>query len=213
MVDAINTGNPTATTFVVNKYDDIDGSRVAQETHRGRLCYRDSNGRMTLPDSLADAQMAVYPVDWAKPLNPGPYFNTGDGLNGSTFNPFSDGSLNAQESGFGIDPDAAFSADWPSAIGPTYEIPPLFYNLPVPSGAKCLVYDEGTFTFGSGNYAGVSSDYAIGSKVYADYAAGNEGKITYSGAVAANTVVGVVVDKGVFGQNTLTVKMYGTGAL
>jgi hypothetical protein len=29
MADAINTGNPVSTTkFIVNKYDDIDGSRV-----------------------------------------------------------------------------------------------------------------------------------------------------------------------------------------
>lgn len=213
MVDAINTGNPTATTFIVNKYDDIDGGRVAQETHRGRLCYRDTNGRLTLPTDLASARKAVYPVDWAKPLNPGPYFNNGDGLNGSTFNPFSDGSLGAQESGFDIDPDAAFSADWPSSVGPTYDIPPLFYNKPVPSGAKCLVYEEGVFTYGSGNYVGVSSDYNIGSKVYVDYTSGNEGKLTVSGAVAANSVVGVVQDKGVFGQNTITVRMIGDAAL
>lgn len=213
MANAINTGNPTSATFIVNKYNDIDGSRVAQSTARGRLCFRDTDGRMLLPRDLTEAQKAVFPVDWAKPLNPGPYFANGEGLNGSTLYSVNDGSLFNQENDFNLDPDQAFSVPWPAAVGPTYEIPPLFYNLPVPSGAKALVYDAGTFTFGSGNYTGVSSDYSIGSRVYADYSTGNEGKITVSGSIAGNTKVGVVVDKGVFGQNTITVKLFGTPAL
>lgn len=212
MADAITTRNPVnGVTFIVNKYDDIDGARVAQETPRGRLAFRDTDGRMVLPRNLTEAQKAVFPVDWVKPLNPGPYFD-GPGLNGATLYPFSDGSLGAQENTFELDPDAAFSTPWPAAIK-QYDTPPMFYNLPVTSGNKCLVYDEGTFTYGSGNYTGVSSDYNIGSKVYADYTSGNEGKITASGLVAGNTAIGVVVDKGTFGVNTLTVKMKGVAAL
>ncbi len=213
MANAINTGNPTSATFIVNKYDDIDGARVAQSTARGRLCFRDTDGRMLLPRTLAEAQKAVYPVDWAKPLNPGPYFANGEGLNGSTLYSFNDGSLFNQENDFAIDPDTAFSTPWPAAVGPTYDVPPALYDLPVPSGAKALVYDEGTFTFGSGNYTGVSSDYNIGSVVYANYTSGNEGKITVSGSAAGNTKVGVVVNKGVFGQNTITVKAFGSAQL
>lgn len=213
MADAINTGNPTQTTFIVNKYDDIDGARVAQQTHRGRLAFRDTDGTMVLPRTLTEAKKAVYPVDWAKPLNPGPYFANGEGLNGSTLYPFNDGSLFNQENDFAIDPDTAFTVPWPAAVGPTYDIPPLFYNLPVPSGAKALVYDAGTFTYGSGNYTGVSSDFNIGSLVYADYSTGNEGKITVSGSIAGNSVVGVVVNKGVFGQNTITIKAFGSGQI
>ena len=213
MVDAINTGNPTSATFIVNKYSDIDGSRVAQSTARGRFCFRDSDGRMLLPRTLTEAQKSVYPVDWAKPLNPGPYFNNGEGLNGSTLYPVDDGSLFNQENTFSLDPDQAFQTPWPAAVGPTYEIPPLLYDLPVPSGAKALVYDEGTFTYGSGNYTGVSSDYTIGGTVYANYTSGNEGKITVSGGAAGEVKVGVVVSKGVFGQNTITIKAYGSAQL
>lgn len=212
MADAINTGNPVdTTTFIVNKYDDIDGSRVNQETPRGRLAFRDTNGRMTLPRTLTEAKKAVFPVDWAKPLNPGPYFD-GPGLNGATLYPLNDGSLYNQENDFEIDPDTAFTTPWPAAVK-QYDIPPMFYNLPVTSGNKCLVYDEGTFTYGSGNYMGVSSDYNISSILYAEYTSGNEGKITVSGSVAGNTVVGSVVGKDIFGTNTITVKLRGLAAL
>jgi hypothetical protein len=37
--------------------------------------------------------------------------------------------------------------------------------------------------------------------------------LTVSGAIAGNTVVGVVVDKGTFGVNTITVKLKGLAAL
>lgn len=212
MADAINTGNPVSTTtFIVNKYDDIDGSRVAVETPRGRFAFRDTDGRMRIPRTLTEAQKAVFPVDWAKPLNPPPYFD-GPGLNGATLYPFNDGSQFNQENAFAIDPDTAFSTPWPAAIK-QYDLPPMFYNLPVTSGNKCLVFDEGTFTYGSGNYSGVSSDYNIGSKLYAEYTSGNEGKITASGSAAANTVVGIVVGKDIFGQNTLTIKTKGLAAL
>ncbi len=212
MADAINTGNPVdTTTFIVNKYHDIDGSRASQETPRGRFAFRDSNGRMTLPRTVTEAQKAVFPIDWAKPLNPGPYYD-GPGLNGAQTLGWNDGSLNLQESDFEIDPDVAFSTPWPGNIK-EYDIPPQFYNLPVTSGNKVLVYDGGTFTYGSGNYMGVSSDYNIGSKVYAEYSSGNEGKLTVSGSIAANTVVGTVVNKDVFGVNTITVKLKGIAAL
>jgi len=210
MANAINTGNPTSATFLVNKYDDIDGSRVAQETPRGRFCLRDATGRMVLPRDGTEANSAVYPVDWAKPLNPGPYFLNAGGLNGTGLYPFSDGSLNSQESDFALDPDLAFQAPYPVAYGPAYDVPPLFYDKPVPSGAKCLVWDEGTFTFGSGNYTGVSSDYNIGDLVYASSTSGSEGMLTDS---SGTTAVGVVVNKDVFGQNTITVKAFGSAAL
>lgn len=211
MVDAINTGNPVRSTFVVNKYSDIDGARVAQETPRGRLCFRASNGRMTLPTTLAQAKLAAFPVDWAKPLNPPPYFD-GPGLNGATLYSVNDGSLNNQESDFSIDPDAAMETPWPAAVK-QYDLPPSLYNNPVTSGNKCLVYDEGTFTYGSGNYSGVISDFSRGSLIYADYTSGNEGKITVSGAAAAGTAIGHVVDLEVFGTNTITVKFKGHNAL
>jgi len=212
MADAINTGNPVDTTkFIVNKYHDIDGARVSQETNRGRFCFRDSNGRMTLPRTITEAQKAVFPVDWPMPLNPGPYF-TGAGLNGSQVYGLNDGSLNNQEGDFELDLDQAFNASWPTGIT-VYDVPLKYYNLPVASGNKALVYDAGTFTFGSGNYMGVSSDYSIGSKVYAEYSTGNEGKLTVSGSIAANTVVGYVTQKDTFGQNTITVKLKGLAAL
>jgi len=203
---AIDTGNPTHTTFIVNKYDDIDGRRVNQDTPRGRLCFRDANGRMTLPRSAGEADKALYPTDWAKPLNPGPYFLNAGGLNGTTLYPFDDGSLYNQENNFAIDPDVAFQTPWPAAVGPEYEISPLFYDLPVPSGAKCLVWDRGTFTYGSGNYVGGPSAYGISDPVYAATSAGNEGKLTVSGT----TAVGFVVDKDVFGPDTITVKLFGS---
>ena len=212
MANAINTGNPVdTTTFIVNKYDDIDGSGVNQDTPRGRLAFRDTNGLMTLPRTIVEARKAVFPVDWFKPLNPGPYFD-GLGLNGTTLYPFSTGSLNAQENSFAMDPDAAYQTPWPAAIL-QYDVPKLFYNLPVPSGVAVLVYDEGTFTYGSGNYSGVSSDYNYGSAVYPEYTSGNEGKITVSGGAGGNTVVGHVVGKDIFGVNTITVKMKGEAAL
>jgi hypothetical protein len=117
-----------------------------------------------------------------------------------------------QESDFELDPDATYVANWPTGIT-QYDIPLMFYNLPMASGNKALVYDGGTFTFGSGNYSGVSSDYNIGSKVYPEYTSGNEGKLTASGAAAGNTAVGIVVDKGTFGTNTITVKLKGLAAL
>jgi hypothetical protein len=166
---------------------------------------------MTLPRNLTEAKKAVFPVDWAKPLNPPPYYD-GAGLNGSTVYPFNDGSLDNQENDFVLDPDLLFQTPWPVGIK-EYPLPPAFYDLPVTSGNKVLAYDEGTFTYGSGNYTGVSSDFGIGSLVYTDYSSGNEGKITVSGTVAGNTVVGHVVNKGVFGQNTITVKLRGTAAV
>lgn len=212
MADAINTGNPVDTTqFIVNKYVDIDGARLNQETGRGRFCFRDTNGRMTLPRTITEAKQAVFPVDWPKPLNPGPYF-TGPGLNGQTVNPWNDGSLGMQETDFELDPDAAFVANWPTGVT-QYDLPLMFYGLPMASGNKALVYDGGTFTYGSGAYMGVSSDYVIGAKVYAEYVTGNEGKLTLSGAMGGNTAVGVVVDKGTFGTNTITVKLKGLAAL
>lgn len=212
MADAINTGNPVDTTqFIVNKYHDIDGSRANQQTDRGRFCFRDTNGRMTLPRTLAEAQKAAFPVDWPQPLNPGPYF-TGAGLNGAQVLGWNDGSLDLQESDFELDPDVMFSSSWPTGVT-QYEIPLKYYNLPVVSGNKVLVYDAGTFTFGSGNYVGVSSDYSLGSKVYASYASGSEGKLTVSGAAAGNTVVGYVTQKDTFGPNTITVKLKGLAAL
>jgi hypothetical protein len=61
MADAINTGNPVNTTkFMWNKYDDIDGSRVNQDTPRGRLGFRDTNNKFTLPRTLAEARKAVF---------------------------------------------------------------------------------------------------------------------------------------------------------
>ncbi len=207
MADAINTGNPVVGHFRVNKYDDIDGSRVNQETPRGRLAFRDTNGRMTLPRTFAEAQKAVYPVDWAKPLNPGPWFD-GAGLNGSQLYSVNDGSLDLQETDYKIDPDVAYQVPWPAAIK-QYDVYPALYNLPVTSGNKCLVYDEGTFTYGSGAYVGLASEYVKGATVFTAFSAGNEGKLTISGGNA----VGVVVDKDVFGTDTITVKLKGTEAL
>lgn len=217
MANAINSGNPTKPLFIVNKYDDIDGGRVAQETPRGRFCFRDTNGRLTLPTTLAQAKLAVFAVDWHKPLNPGPYFLTADGFNGAPLYPFNDGSLGQQENDFAMDPDTVFQTPWPAATLAEYPVSPLFYNKPVPSGQAVLVYDGlSTFTFGSGAYLGQTQDYAIGSKVYVDYTSGNEGKLTVSGAVAGNTVVGVVVAKNEFwdaGNDTITVKTRGSAAL
>lgn len=209
MPDAINTGNPVSTTkFIVNKYDDIDGNnhRVSQETPRGRLCFKDTNGRMTLPRTQAEAAKAVYPVDWAKPLNPPPYYD-GPGLNGALPNALDDGSLDMQVSNFSLDMDQNFVANWPVGYK-QYDIPPMFYDLPVTSGNKCLVWDGGTFTYGSGNYAGSISDYTIGQLVYTASEAGSEGKLTTSGVVS----VGHVHQRETFGPGTLTVKLKGTAA-
>lgn len=210
MANAIDTGNPVPfTKFIVNKYEDIDGSNVNQETHRGRLCFRDANGRMTLPRTAAEAAKAVYPVDWAKPLNPGPYYD-GAGLNGQLPNALNDGSLNAQESDYDIAFLNTFTAGvWPGVK--EYDIPPHFYDLPVTSGNKCLVYEEGTFTYGSGNYIGVITSYSIGQKLYTAFDSGNEGKLTF--AASGTTAVAVVVERETYGPGTLTVKMKGTAAL
>jgi len=211
MADAINTGQSVVTNFKVNKYDDIDGKRVNQETARGRLCFLDTNGRMTLPRTLTETKKAMFPVDWAKPLNPGPWFD-GPGLNGATLYPANDGSLNNQESDFDLDPDQNFTTPWPAAIK-EYEVYPALYGLPVTSGNKALVYDGGTFTFASGAFVGIISEYNYGSLIYASYTSGNEGKITVSGGASGETAVGVVVDKDVFGPNTVTVKLKGRNAV
>lgn len=211
MANAINTGNPVSTTkFVINKYEDIQGNRVNQETPRGRLAFVDTNGRMTLPRTDAEAAVAAFVVDWAKPLNPAPYFD-GPGLNGAPPYPFSDGSLGAQETAFTLDPDQAYQTPWPVGFK-VYEIPPMLYDLPVTSGNKCLVFDGGTFTFGSGNYVAPLSAYAYGAAVYAAYTTGDEGKVTYASSGVA-TVIGRVYQKEVFGAETLTVIMKGVDAL
>lgn len=210
MTDAINTGNPVRNTFIVNKYDDIDGSRASQETARGRLCFRDTNGRMTLPRTGVEAAKAAFPVDWGKPLNPGPYFD-GPGLNGSQLYSANDGSFNNQESAFYLDPDLAMQIPWPAALK-VYDLPPELYNLPVTSGNKVLVYDGGTFTFASGAYVGLPATFVKGAAVYASYASGHEGKITASGVTSA-AALGIVVDKDVFGADSITVKLKGTNAI
>lgn len=211
MVDAINTGNPVNTTkFIWNKYDDIDGSNVNQETPRGRFCFRDTNGRMTLPRTTTEAAKAVYPVDWARPLNPPPYFD-GAGLNGQLPNAFNDGSLGQQETDFGLGFLQQFVDGVSVPAYKTYDIPPYYYDLPVTSGNKCLVFDEGTFTYGSGNYVGTVSQYSIGQRVYADFTTGNEGKFTY--ASSGTTVIGIVTQRETFGPGTLTIKVKGTEAL
>ena len=211
MADAINTGNPVNTTkFIVNKYEDIDGARMSQDTPRGRFCFRDTNGRMTLPRTAGEAAKAVYPVDWAKPLNPPPYFD-GPGLNGQLPNAFNDGSLGATENSFSIGFLNIFTpGGWPAAYK-QYDIPPQFYDLPVTSGNKCLLWDEGTFTYGSGNYVGTVADYSIGQRVYADFSSGNEGKFTY--AASGTTVIAIVTQREIFGPGTITVKAKGTTAL
>lgn len=211
MVNAINTGNPVSTTkFMWNKYDDIDGSRVNQETPRGRLAFRDTNGRMTLPRDATEAAKAVYPVDWAKPLNPGPWYE-GPGLNGELPNAIDDGSLDNQEGNFSL----GFLQNFVDGTGvPAYkefDIYPAFYDLPVTSGNKCLVFDEGTFTYGSGNYIGNITNYSIGQRVYTAFDSGNEGKLTF--AASGTTIVGVVTQRETFGPGTLTVKLKGTEAL
>jgi hypothetical protein len=212
MADAINTGNPVDTTlFIVNDYEDIRGGRVNQATPRGRLGFKDSNGRFTLPRTLTEAKKAVFVLDWPKPLNPAPYFE-GAGLNGQPPYGWSDGSFNSQENSFSIDPDASYQTPWPVGYV-VYDIPPMFLNVSVTSGNKVLVFDGGTFTFGSGAYTGVSSDFNNMSSVYTDYSSGNEGKVTVSGSAAGNTVVGHVWDKDVFGQNTITVVLKGRRAL
>jgi hypothetical protein len=211
MANAINTGNPVPfTKFFYNKYEDIDGSRASQDTVRGRLCFRDTNGRMTLPRTATEAASAVYPVDWPAPLNPGPYFE-GPGLNGAIPNALNDGSLNNQESDFEISSISPFvNAGWPAAYK-EYDIPLKFYDLPVTSGNKVLVFDGGTFTYGSGNYIGVITNYGIGQRVYVAFDSGNEGKLTY--AASGTTIVGVVTQRETFGAGTLTVKLKGTDAL
>lgn len=211
MVDAINTGNPVPfTTFIWNKYDDIDGSRVSQATVRGRLCFRDTTGRMTLPRTATEAKLAVYPVDWAKPLNPPPYYE-GAGLNGSLPNAFSDGSEDSSETGFNISFVNSFTkGGWPIGYK-QYDIPLALYDLPVISGNKCLVFDEGTFTYGSGNYVGNISNYSVGQRVYVAFDPGNEGKLT--NAASGVTVAGIVSQRETFGAGTLTVKLNGTSAI
>lgn len=212
MANLIDTGNPVETTqFIVNKYNDIDGGRrTSQSTPRGRFCFHDTNGRMTLPRTAGEAAKAVYPVDWAKPLNPPPYFE-GAGLNGALPNAIDDGSLENQESGFSLNPLQGFVAGgWPVGYK-QFDIPPLFYDLPVTSGNLCLIWDGGTFTYGSGNYVGFVSNYSIGQKVYAAFDSGNEGKFSY--AASGTTAIAVVVEKETYGPGTITVKTFGTPAL
>lgn len=208
MANAINTGNPVSTTkFVLNKIgSDIKGVRVNQETPRGRLAFRDTNGRMTLPRTFAEADKAKFPTDWPKPLNPGPYFD-GPGLNGQTQFSWSDGQLNDQENDYVMDPDVAFTTGWPAGIT-QYEIPQLFYDLPVASGNKALAFDGGTVTYGSGNYVAPLSSYTVGAEVYAAYTTGDEGKPTYASS-GVTTVIGYVREKETFGTNTLTIDLVG----
>lgn len=211
MADAINTGNPVPNSkFIVNDYEDIKGSRVSQETPRGRLCFEDTDGRMTLPRTVAEADKAVFPVDWPKPLNPPPYFE-GPGLNGTAPYAFNDGSLDEQENHFALDPDQVYQGSWPQGYK-VWDIPPMFFDLPVTSGNKCLVWDEGYFTYGSGNYVAPLSSYTLGAKVYVAYDSGSEGKITYA-ASGVTTAVGTVYKKEVFGTETLTVRLKGSAAL
>lgn len=212
MADAINTGNPVSTTkFRVNKRgDDIEGARVNQETPRGRLGFRDTNGNFTLPRTVAEAEKAVFPLDWAKPLNPGPYFE-GAGLNGTGPYAMNDGSLDNQEGDYAMDPDTLFQTPWPVGYK-VWDLPPALYDEPVTSGNKCLVYDGGTFTYGSGNYIAPLSSYTIGAPVYVAYSSGDEGKITFA-ASGVTQVVGHVRSKEVFGAETLTVKLQGEAAL
>jgi hypothetical protein len=211
MADAIVTVNRVQTLFVVNKYDDIDGSRVAQQTPRGRFCYRNASGMMVLPKSGAESDKAMYPVDWNKPLNPPPYFD-GPGLNGNPIYPFDDGTKDASESTFAMDPDQTYQTPWPAAIK-VYELPPALYGLPVTSGNRCLVYDAGTFTYGSGNYTGYIEDYVIGSPVYASNSGGTEGMLSSTAENGATHAVGTVQFKEVFGAKTVTVKLKGTMGL
>lgn len=212
MADAINTGNPVSTTkFILNKRGiDIKGDRVNQETPRGRLGFRDTNGRFTLPRTFAEADKAVFPLDWAKPLNPPPYFE-GAGLNGAAPYPMNDGSLYEQENDFSLDPDQNFSTPWPVGYV-QYDLPPALYDKPVTSGNKALAYDGGTFTYGSGNYVAPLSSYTIGAPVYAAYTSGDEGKLTYTSS-GVTTKVGHVRSKEVFGVNTLTVDLKGEAGL
>jgi len=211
MADAITAmRNPVSAAFMVNKYDDIDGARVNQSTARGKLCFRDSDGRMVLPATQAQANKAVSAVDWAKPLNPGPYFNNGNGLNGTGLYPFSDGTEGAAENSFTMDPNEAFQTPWPAAVA-VYEIPPLFYNQPVPSGAMCLVYDgETTVTYASGYYTGLITDFTVGAGVYADWATTTKGNVTAGSFNASGVAIGMVMSRGTFGDQTLTVKLFGT---
>lgn len=212
MADVITTINHVPNRkFVVNRYDEIEGSRVNQSTPRGRLTFIDSNGRMSLPTTSAQAQMAVYPVDWAKPLNPPPYFD-GPGLNGQPPYGFGDGSIDSQVNAFRLDPDQAYQTPWP--IGYIqYPIPPMFYDLPVTSGNKCLVWDEGIFTYGYGNFVGVASGYVYGQKVYTAYASGSEGMLTNVAPSGVTTVAGIVLGVEIFGSGTITVKLNGTHAI
>ncbi len=212
MANAINTGNPLPfTKFIVNKYSDIDGgeARASQATERGRLCFRDTNGRMTLPRTAAEAAKAVYPVDWVEPLNPGPYYD-GVGLNGLLPGAVNDGSINQQENDFSLNPLQNYTAGQVAGYV-TYTTYRKWLDLPVVSGNKVLVYDEGTVTYGSGNYIGVINNYSIGQRLYTAFDSGNEGKLTY--ASSGTTIVAIVVDRERFGPGTLTVKLKGTEAL
>lgn len=209
MADAISIANRVTTPFVINKYEDINGGNANQATARGRLAFLDTNGRYTLPRTSAEAAKALYPIDWGKPLNAGPYYE-GVGLNGQPPYAVNDGSLNQQENDFLLDPDQGFSTPWPTGYV-VYDVPPLFYNVNVPSGGKVLVFDGGMFTYASGAYVGGLANYAYGQKVYASYETGHEGKVTY--VTSGATAVGYVFDKDVFGAGTLTVKLKGNDAL
>jgi hypothetical protein len=109
-----------------------------------------------------------------------------------------------------MDPDLTFQTPWPAAIK-QYDLPPALYGLPVTSGNKCLVYDGGVFTYGSGAYMGVLSDYVIGSAVYVDFGSGTEGMLSYTSGSTRS--VGTVYAKEVFGDNTVTVKLKGVDGL
>lgn len=217
MADAINTGNPVSTTrFIINKRgDNIGGNRVNQSTPRGRLTFIDTDGRLTLPRTFAEANKAVFPTDWARPLNSPPYF-LGAGLNGNPIYGINDGSLGAQENSFAIDPDTLFQTPWPAGIV-EYPIPPYFLDgaiqaFPVASGNKALYFDAGTFTYGSGNYVGGVANYTPGQMVYASFETGKEGMVTYVSS-GSPTKVGQVTQLETFGVGTITVAMKGTDAL
>lgn len=212
MADSIVTRNPVSTTkFVINDYEDIEGGRVNQTTPRGRLGFRDTNGRFTLPRTFGEANKAVFALDWPKPLNPAPYFD-GPGLNGEGPYAFNSGGTNeGSQSTFAMDPDTAFQTPWPIGVK-VYDIPPLFYDIAVTSGNKALVFNEGTFTYGSGNYVAPLSSYTIGAPVYAAYTSGDEGKLTYASS-GVTAIVGRVRSKEVFGVNTLTVNLNGESVI
>jgi hypothetical protein len=90
----------------------------------------------------------------------------------------------------------------------------MFYDLPVTSGNKVLVFDGGTFTYGSGNYTGVSSDYQLLDHLYSQTIP-QVMRVSqpYLVMLLPNTVMGTVVGKDIFGTNTITVKLRGNAAV